>query len=73
LPSRRQAGLAAGRRHVGEEIADIVDYRYLTDVLTRDEAVAILKRAETGKAERIATLEAEGYACYTTSAGWLRL
>lgn len=54
-----------------EEIADIVDYRYLTDVLTRDEAVAILKRTEAGKAERIATLEAEGYACYTTSAGWL--
>jgi len=54
-----------------EEIADIVDYRYLTDVLTRDEAVAILKKAEAGKAERIAILEREGYACYTTSAGWL--
>ncbi|MGZ2487097.1 L-fuconate dehydratase [Rhizobium pisi] len=54
-----------------EEIADIVDYRYLTDVLTRDEAIEILKRAEAGKAERIATLEKEGYACYTTSAGWL--
>jgi len=54
-----------------EEIADIVDYRYLTDVLTREEAVAILKRAEAGKAERIATLKAGGYACYTTSAGWL--
>ncbi|PDV86750.1 fuconate dehydratase [Rhizobium sp. H4] len=54
-----------------EVIADIVDYRYLTDVLTRDEAIAILKKAEAGKAERIATLEKEGYACYTTSAGWL--
>ncbi len=54
-----------------EEIADIVDYRYMTDVLTRDEAVAILSRAEPGKAQRIATLEKEGYACYTTSAGWL--
>ena len=54
-----------------EEIADIVDFRYLTDVLTRDEAVAILKKAEGGKAERIATLKQEGYACYTTSAGWL--
>ncbi|MEH7845471.1 L-fuconate dehydratase [Rhizobium laguerreae] len=54
-----------------EDIADIVDYRYLTDVLTRDEAVEILKRAEAGKAERIAILEKEGYACYTTSAGWL--
>lgn len=54
-----------------EEIADIVDYRYLTDVLTRDEAIAILKKAEAGRAARIATLEKEGYACYTTSAGWL--
>ena len=54
-----------------DEIADIVDFRYLTDVLTRDEAVAILTRAEAGKAERIATLQREGYACYTTSAGWL--
>jgi len=54
-----------------EEIADIVDYRYLTDVLTRDEAVGILRAAENGKKERIATLESEGYPCYTTSAGWL--
>ncbi len=54
-----------------EEIADIVDYRYLTDVLNRDDAIEILRRAEAGKAERIATLEREGYACYTTSAGWL--
>ncbi|MCQ1574856.1 L-fuconate dehydratase [Neorhizobium galegae] len=54
-----------------EEIADIVDYRYLTDVLSREDALAILKRAETGKAERIEVLKREGYACYTTSAGWL--
>ncbi|MGV1872454.1 L-fuconate dehydratase [Agrobacterium rosae] len=54
-----------------EQIADIVDYRYLTDVLTRDDALAILKKAEAGKAERIEILKQEGYACYTTSAGWL--
>ena len=54
-----------------EEILRIVDFRYLTDVLTPQEALAILKRAEPGKAERIAVLEREGYACYTTSAGWL--
>ncbi len=53
------------------QIADIVDYRYLTDALTRDEAIAILTKAQTGKSERIATLKREGYACYTTSAGWL--
>ena len=54
-----------------EEILSIVDFRYLTDALTPEEALAILKKAEAGKAERIATLEAEGYSCYTTSAGWL--
>jgi L-fuconate dehydratase len=54
-----------------EEIADIVDYRYLTDVLSREEALAILKKAEAGKAARIETLKSEGYPCYTTSAGWL--
>lgn len=32
-----------------EEIADIVDYRYLTDVLTRDEALAILKKPRVAK------------------------
>lgn len=54
-----------------EQILKIVDFRYLTDVLTPDEALAILKKAEAGKAERIAVLERDGYACYTTSAGWL--
>ncbi|MDT9136336.1 fuconate dehydratase, partial [Escherichia coli] len=34
-------------------------------------ALAIFKAAEPGKAERIARLRAEGYPCYTTSAGWL--
>lgn len=54
-----------------EEIVSIVDFRYLTDALTPEEALAILTKAEPGKAARIATLEKEGYACYTTSAGWL--
>ncbi len=54
-----------------EQIADIVDYRYLTDALTREEAIEILTTAQSGKAERVATLKREGYACYTTSAGWL--
>jgi L-fuconate dehydratase len=54
-----------------EEIVSIVDFRYLTDVLTPDEALGILRQAEKGKEARIATLEREGYACYTTSAGWL--
>lgn len=54
-----------------EEILSIVDFRYLTDAITPDEALAILRKAEAGKAERITLLENEGYPCYTTSAGWL--
>lgn len=54
-----------------EEIVRLVDFRYMTDALTPDEALALLRAAEPGKAERIATLKAEGYPCYTTSAGWL--
>ncbi|MCM2475105.1 L-fuconate dehydratase [Rhizobium sp. CG5] len=54
-----------------EEIVSIVDFRYLTDALTPEEALAILRKAEPGKAERIANLKRDGYACYTTSAGWL--
>ena len=54
-----------------EEIVRLIDFRYLTDALTPDEAFDILNAAETGKAERFETLKAEGYPCYTTSAGWL--
>ena len=54
-----------------EQLVDIIDFRYLTDAITPEEALAIFRKAEAGKAERIATLKAEGYPCYTTSAGWL--
>lgn len=54
-----------------EQLVRCVDFRYLTDVITPDEALALLQRQAPGKAERIATLQREGYPCYTTSAGWL--
>ncbi len=54
-----------------EEIVSLVDFRYMSDALTREEALDILRKAEPGKQTRIATLKAEGYPCYTTSAGWL--
>jgi L-fuconate dehydratase len=54
-----------------EEIVALVDFRYLTDALTPAEALAILRRAEPGRAERTARLLAEGYPAYTTSPGWL--
>ena len=54
-----------------EEIVKLIDFRYITDCITPDEALAMLKAQGAGKAERLATLEREGYPCYTTSAGWL--
>ncbi|OUS07372.1 fuconate dehydratase [Rhodobacterales bacterium 52_120_T64] len=54
-----------------EEIVKLVDFRYITDVITPEEALDLLRAAEGGKSERIAKLETEGYPCYTTSAGWL--
>jgi len=54
-----------------EELVAAADLRYLSDALTRDEALAILRDAAATRGERIAELEATGYPCYTTSAGWL--
>lgn len=54
-----------------EELVRAIDFRYITDCITPDEALAMLREQEAGKAGRIATLMREGYPCYTTSAGWL--
>lgn len=54
-----------------EEIVRLVDFRYITDVITPDEVLSMLKAQEPHKAERIEMLKREGYPCYTTSAGWL--
>lgn len=54
-----------------EELVRCIDFRYLTDCITPEWALAFLTKQAEGKADRVATLKAEGYPCYTTSAGWL--
>src|SRR3954452_9880445 len=54
-----------------EQLVSLVDFRYLTDVLTPAEALAILERAQAGRGEREAALLADGYPAYTTTPGWL--
>jgi len=54
-----------------EEIVRCVDFRYITDALTPDEAIEIMRRLQPTRAERVRALEADGYPAYTTSAGWL--
>ena len=54
-----------------EKLVEMVDFRYLTDALTPDESLEILRRAEPGRSERAAALRLSGYPAYTTSPGWL--
>ena len=54
-----------------QEIAGLVDFRYLSDALTPDEALALLERGAAGRAGRIAALRRDGYPAYSTAPGWL--
>lgn len=53
-----------------EQIVRVIDFRYLHDALTPEEALAILSRSREGYSDRLAQLEAKGYPAYTTSVGW---
>jgi L-fuconate dehydratase len=53
------------------EIARCIDFQYITDALTPDEAVDILERQSSSKRDREATLLRDGYPAYTTSVGWM--
>lgn len=55
-----------------EEFVRCIDFRYITDAVTPEEAVEMLKKAEEGKAQRIKDAEeSKAVPAYTTSAGWL--
>jgi L-fuconate dehydratase len=54
-----------------EQIVQCIDFRYLSDALTPEDALEILRRAERDKAARIAYLLERGYPAYTTTPGWL--
>ncbi len=70
----KRAGLPLWKLLAGlspEDLVDLVDFRYLSDALTRDEALAILRAAVPGRAGREEALLAGGYPAYATSPGWL--
>ena len=54
-----------------EQLVECIDFRYLTDCITPEEALQLLTKQAEGKAARLQNLLAQGYPCYTTSAGWL--
>ena len=54
-----------------QQIVEAIDFRYVTDALTPDEALEMLHRQAAGKAKREAEMRRDGYPAYTTSTGWL--
>jgi L-fuconate dehydratase len=54
-----------------EELVRLIDFRYITDCITPKQALALLRERAVGKEARLQELLAQGYPCYTTSAGWL--
>ena len=48
-----------------------IPFRYLSNALTKEEALQILQEGAKGKEEREQQLRADGFYAYTTSAGWL--
>ena len=53
------------------QIVSCIDFRYITDALTPDEALNLLERSAGQKAQREAQLLRDGYPAYTTSTGWI--
>jgi L-fuconate dehydratase len=54
-----------------EQLVRCLDFSYVTDVLTPEEAIALLRRQASGKAQREVQMLREGYPGYTTAPGWL--
>ncbi len=54
-----------------EQLVACIDFRYLTDALTPQQACELLHELAPTKAAREQEMRAKGYPAYTTSAGWL--
>ena len=54
-----------------EQLVSCIDFRYISDALTTEEALTILHQRASTKAQREAEMRETGFPAYTTSAGWL--
>ncbi|XP_055533364.1 mitochondrial enolase superfamily member 1-like [Wyeomyia smithii] len=54
-----------------EELVSVIDFRYITDAITPEKAINILKTSQHDRQTRINELVAKGYPAYTTQVGWL--
>jgi L-fuconate dehydratase len=54
-----------------EQIVSLLDFHYITDALTPEEALAILRKHASTRPLRESEMRRIGFPAYTTSAGWL--
>ena len=54
-----------------EQLVRCIDFRYITDAITPEEAISMLTEIAATKPSREAEMLRDGYPAYTTSAGWL--
>jgi L-fuconate dehydratase len=54
-----------------QEIVDLVDFRYISDAITPQEALDLLTKSRANKEKNEADLIANGLPAYTTTPGWL--
>jgi L-fuconate dehydratase len=70
----RRAGQPLWRLLAGlspRQLTDLIDFRYLSDALTPDEALDLLEQGVPGRAGRMAIVQRDGYPAYSTTPGWL--
>ncbi|XP_064486873.1 mitochondrial enolase superfamily member 1-like [Ornithodoros turicata] len=54
-----------------EKIVSLIDFRYMSDMLTKEEAIEILRSKQSSAAQREKDVVENGYPAYNTSVGWL--
>jgi L-fuconate dehydratase len=53
------------------QLVSCIDFRYISDALTPDEALDLLEKQASTKGDRETELLRSGYPAYTTSVGWM--
>jgi L-fuconate dehydratase len=54
-----------------EQLVSTIDFSYLSDALTEEQALALLRKQQPTRGAREAEMREKGYPAYTTSTGWL--
>ena len=54
-----------------EELVSCIDFTYISDMITPEQAVELLRKREPGREAREEEMKKRGFPAYTTSTGWL--